>query len=87
MPRALSMRQSSVPVTEREHFRASARKTLAHYAAEGCSYWLFEAQERDGDYVEFFEAPDTEKLMRAHQRAPDGGPAAAPPLYVHVELN
>jgi hypothetical protein len=86
MPRALTMRQSRVPASERGTFAARARAAGEHYTAAGCNYWLFESADERGAYVEFVEARDPETLARAHDAAgPDG--AASTPVYVQVELN
>ena len=86
MPRALSMRHTIVPSGGREEFREKASRSRAHYSAAGCHYWLYEEAGLPGAYVEFFEAPDSETLLRAHRAAPDPIVESAP-MYVETELS
>ena len=86
MPRAISMRHTVVPASEKTEFRERARAALAHYSKKGCSYWLFEEASLPGAYVEFFEAGDRATLLSAHGDAPVPVPESAR-LYVQVELN
>ena len=85
MPRAISMRHTVVPSSERDGFRARARRSSSHYASKGCHYWLFEEQSLPGAYVEFFESSDRDTLVRAHRDAPEPVLESAR-LYVEVEL-
>jgi hypothetical protein len=83
--RAISMRHTVVTTNERNEFRARARLSRAHYAENGCQYWLFEEASLPGAYVEFFEAKDRDTLLRAHRDAPQPVLESAR-LYVEVEL-
>lgn len=85
MARAISMRQTVVPSHDRNAFKARARRTFAHYSGKGCHYWLFEEASLPGAYVEFFEAPDRDALLRAHRDAPQPVLDSAR-LYVEVDL-
>ncbi len=80
--RALSMRHTVVPASEREAFRTRARAARAHYTGAGCRYWVYEEDQLSDGYVEFFEAADKETLVRAH------GATSQPPsrLYLEVDL-
>jgi hypothetical protein len=86
MRRAISMRHTVVPSAEKAEFRQHARESLAHYAKQGCHYWLFEEASLPGAYVEFFEANDRATLLKAHGGAPTPILESAR-LYVEVELN
>lgn len=86
MPRAISMRHTVVPASEKAEFRERAREALAHYSGKGCNYWLFEEASLPGAYVEFFEARDRATLVNAHGDAPVPVLESAR-LYVQVELN
>jgi hypothetical protein len=83
--RAISIRHTVVPLADRKDFRARARAARAHYAGQGCHYWLFEEASLPGAYVEFFEGKDRESLQNAHRGAPDPVRESAR-LYVEVEL-
>ena len=85
MPRAISMRHTVVPAAEKAEFRERARQSLAHYAKQGCNYWLFEEASLPGAYVEFMEARDRATLQQAHGSAPVPVLDSAR-LYVQVEL-
>jgi hypothetical protein len=85
MPRAISMRHTVVPSSEKAEFRERAREAQAHYAGNGCNYWLFEEASLPGAYVEFFEAKDRATLLHAHRDAPVPVLESAR-LYLQVEL-
>jgi hypothetical protein len=80
------MRHTVVPLHDRPEFHQRARDARAHYAGQGCRYWLFEEASLPGAYVEFFEANDRESLLRAHRGAPDPVRESAR-MYVEVELS
>jgi hypothetical protein len=84
--RAVSMRHTIVPPPERSGFHAQAGRAKSHYVSAGCHYWLFEESSLPGAFVEFFEAPDADTLMRAHRKAP-GAALDNARLYVEVELS
>lgn len=87
MPRAISIRHTVVPASEKNEFRERARRVLAHYAEKGCHYWLFEESTLPGAYVEFFEANDRDTLLRAHRAAPPPNPVLeSARMYVEVDL-
>ena len=86
MPRAISMRHTVVPSSDKAEFRERARRSHAHYAGKGCHYWLFEEASLPGAYVELFEANDRATLVQAHHDAPMPVLESAR-LYVEVELN
>ena len=86
MARAISMRQTIVPLAERDEFRERARRSLAHYTAKGCRYWLLEEASLPGAYAEFFEAGDRETLLAAHKDAPQPVLESAR-MYIEVELS
>ena len=85
MARAMSIRHTVVPLADRKEFHDRARAARAHYAGQGCHYWLFEEGSLPGAYVEFFEANDREALIRAHRGAPDPVRESAR-MYVELEL-
>jgi hypothetical protein len=85
MARAISMRNTIVPPGDRDEFREKAVRAKAHYAGEGCQYWLFEEASLPGAFVEFFEAGDPDTLQRAHRGAPDPIVESAR-MYVEVNL-
>ena len=82
----MSIRQTTVPSSERDGFRDRARVSRSHYAGKGCHYWLFEEASMPGAYVEFFEATDRDTLLRAHREAPQPVLESAR-LYLEVELS
>jgi hypothetical protein len=86
MPRAISMRHTVVPSSDKAEFRERARRSQAHYAGRGCNYWLFEEASLPGAYVEFMEAKDRATLVQAHGDAPMPVLESAR-LYVQVELS
>lgn len=86
MARAVSMRHTIVPSSERAEFREKAGRSKAHYAGAGCQYWLFEESSLPGAYVEFFEADSPDVLRRAHRDGPDPRVESAR-LYVEVKLS
>lgn len=79
--RALAMRHTAVPTGERDAFRTRARAARLHYTGAGCRYWMYEEAELPGVYVEFFEAPDKDTLVRAHSTTKQ------PPSRVYVEVD
>jgi hypothetical protein len=84
--RAISMRQTIVTANERDEFRERARRSQAHYTGQGCQYWLFEEASLAGAYLEFFEASDRDKLVRAHRDAPHPVNESAR-MYIEVKLS
>ena len=86
MARAISMRQTIVPSSERGEFRDRARQSKSHYAGRGCNYWLFEEASLPGAYLEFFEAKDREALRQAHRDAPEPVLESAR-MYLEVDLS
>lgn len=80
------MRHTVVPSGDKKEFRDRARESRAHYSRAGCQYWLFEEAGLPGAYVEFFEGPDRETLLRAHQTAPRPVMESAR-MYVEVDLS
>ena len=86
MPRAISMRHTVVPSSEKAEFRERARQSQSHYVGKGCNYWLFEEASLPGAYVEFMEAKDRATLVQAHGDAPVPVLESAR-LYVQVELS
>ena len=86
MARAISMRQTIVPLAERDAFRERAQLSRAHYTGMGCRYWLFEEGSLPGAYLEFFEGDDRDKLLAAHRDAPQPVLESAR-MYIEVELS
>lgn len=85
MPRAISIRHTIVPSGDRDDFRGRSARSHAHYSGAGCRYWLFEESGLPGAYVEFFEAPDADTLLRAHRSAPDPLVDTAR-MYIEVDM-
>jgi hypothetical protein len=86
MPRTLTIQRTLVTPPDRSRFFERIRRKRAYYAAANCRYWLFEEAALSGAFLEFFEAPDSETLTRAHADAPD--PVLDPArIYNEVELD
>ncbi len=85
MPRALSIQRTLVTPNDRDKFADRVQRKQAHYAQEGCKYWVFEETGLPGAFLEFFEAPDARTLVRAHASSPERvlDPAR---IYHEVEL-
>jgi hypothetical protein len=85
VPRFLSIQRTLVTPPDREKFAVRLQRKLAHYAHEGCRYWVFEESGLPGAFLEFFEAPDAKTLARAHASSPERvlDPAR---IYHEVEL-
>lgn len=85
MPRALSIQRTLVTPNDRDKFAERVQRKHAHYAREGCKYWVFEETGLPGAFLEFFEAPDAKTLARAHASSPERvlDPAR---IYHEVEL-
>ena len=86
MARAISMRHTVATAGDKKEFRERAKASRTHYTKAGCQYWLFEEAGLPGAYVEFFEGPDRESLLRAHQTAPKPVMESAR-MYVEVDLS
>lgn len=86
MPRALTAERSAVPAGDREAHLARLRRRRDFYRGAGCRYWVFEAIERPGAFIEFVEAEDAHRLRSVLAAAPDrdDGPAL---VYQELELD
>lgn len=85
MPRALTIQRTLVTPRDRENFAVRLERKHAYYKQAGCRYWVFEEAGLPGAFLEFFEAPDSATLERAHAAAPERvlDPAR---IYREVEL-
>ena len=85
MPRALTVQRTLVTPPDREKFALRLKRNQAYYAQAGCRYWVFEEAGLPGAFLEFFEAPDSKTLARAHAASPERilDPAR---IYHEVEL-
>jgi hypothetical protein len=85
MPRVLSVQRTLITPPDRKKFAVRLQRKQAHYAQEGCRYWVFEEAGLPGAFLEFFEAPDAKTLAKAHASAPERvlDPAR---VYQEVEL-
>jgi hypothetical protein len=85
MPRVLSVQRTLITPPDRKKFAVRLQRKQAHYAQEGCKYWVFEEAGLPGAFLEFFEAPDAKTLAKAHASAPERvlDPAR---VYQEVEL-
>ena len=86
MPRALTIRRSIVPLTDRKRFLQKLKARRAHYVGAGCEFWVFEEVDLAGAFVEFVEAADARTLERAMAAAPDPVVDAVR-IYQQVELD
>jgi hypothetical protein len=85
MPRALSIKRSIVPASERAKYLERLKTRKAHYAQAGCEFWAFEEAALTGAFIEFVEASNADTLEAAHAAAPD--PVLDPSrIYTEVEL-
>jgi len=85
MPRALSIKRSIVPLTERAKYLERLKARKDHYSHAGCEFWAFEEAALTGAFIEFVEAADAATLERAHAAAPE--PVLDPSrIYTEVEL-
>ena len=85
MPRALTVQRTLVTPPERKKFAERLKRNREYYAQANCRYWVFEEAGLPGAFLEFYEAPDSETLARAHASAPERvlDPAR---IYHEVEL-
>jgi hypothetical protein len=85
MPRALSIKRSIVPASERAKYLERLKTRKAHYQGAGCEFWAFEEAALTGAFIEFVEAHDADTLEAAHAGAPD--PVLDPArIYTELEL-
>jgi hypothetical protein len=85
MPRALTIQRTLIPPQERKRYAERLKRREAYYAQANCRFWAFEEAALPGAFLEFFEAPDVDTLVRAHAGAPD--PVLdANRIYTAVEL-
>lgn len=85
MPRALSIKRSIVPVSERAKYLERLKARKAHYEGNGCEFWAFEEAALTGAFIEFVEASDASVLESAHAAAPE--PVLDPArVYTEVDL-
>ncbi len=71
MPRALTIKRTVVPQSERRKYFERLRLRRDHYKRAGCNFWVFEEAGLPGAFVEFTEAPDAAVLGAAHADAHD----------------
>ncbi len=84
MPRALTIQRTLIPPQERKRYAERLERRRQYYASANCHFWVFEEEALPGAFLEFFEAPDSETLARAHAGAPD--PVLdANRIYIEVE--
>ena len=86
MPKALTIRRSIVPLSERKKFLQKVKTRRAYYAGASCHFWMFEESDLAGAFVEFIEADDADTLTKALAAAPDQ-PGEAVRIYEEVELD
>ena len=85
MPRALSIKRSIVPTSERSKYLERLKVRKAHYERAGCEFWAFEEAALTGAFIEFVEATDAATLEAAHAAAPE--PVLDPArVYTEVDL-
>jgi len=85
MPRALSIKRSIVPLSERSKYLERLKSRKDHYARSKCEFWVFEEAALTGAFIEFVEAADAGTLEAANAAAPD--PVLDPArVYTEVEL-
>jgi hypothetical protein len=85
MPRALSIKRSIVPLSERAKYLERLKARKDYYKKATCEFWVFEEAALTGAFIEFVEAADAETLEAAHGAAPE--PVLDPArIYTEVEL-
>jgi hypothetical protein len=85
MPRALSIKRSIVPQSERSKYLERLKARKDHYKRGKCEFWVFEEAALSGAFIEFVEAEDAETLEAAHATSPE--PVLDPArIYTEVEL-
>jgi hypothetical protein len=85
MPRALSIKRSIVPLSERARYLERLKARQDHYKRANCEFWVFEEAALTGAFIEFVEAGDPATLEAAHTAAPE--PVLDPArIYTEVEL-
>jgi hypothetical protein len=86
MPRALSIKRSIVPLSERAKYLERLKTRKEHYQRANCEFWVFEEAALTGAFIEFVEASDAATLEAAHTAAPE--PVLDPArIYTEVELS
>ena len=86
MTRVLTIHRAIVTLSERQRYLEKLKARKAHYAAAGCSFWVFEEVGLPGAFIEFTEATEAKKLGDAHKSALDPILDAAR-IYKEVELS
>jgi hypothetical protein len=85
MPRALSIKRSIVPLSERTKYLERLKTRKDYYKRAVCEFWVFEEAALTGAFIEFVEAADAATLEAAHAGAPE--PVLDPArIYTEVEL-
>ena len=85
MPRALSIKRSIVPLSERAKYLERLKARKDYYQHASCEFWVFEEAALTGAFIEFVEAADATTLEAAHAAAPE--PVLDPArIYTEVEL-
>ena len=85
MPRALSIKRSIVPLSERAKYLERLKARKDYYKRAKCEFWVFEEAALTGAFIEFVEADSAEALEAAHTAAPE--PVLDPArIYTEVEL-
>ncbi len=85
MPRALSIKRSIVPLSERAKYLERLKARKDYYKKANCEFWVFEEAALTGAFIEFVEAADADTLESAHSSAPE--PVLDPArIYTEVEL-
>jgi hypothetical protein len=86
LPRALSIKRSIVPASDRARYLGRLQARKDHYKRSGCEFWAFEEASLAGAFIEFVEAADAGTLEAAHAGAPE--PVLDPArIYTEVELS
>jgi hypothetical protein len=85
VPRALSIKRSIVPVSERTKYLERLKTRKSHYERASCEFWVFEEAALAGAFIEFVEAAEAATLEAAHAAAPE--PVLDPArIYTEVDL-
>ena len=86
MSRLLTIHRAIVTLSERQRYLEKLKARKAHYAAAGCSFWVFEEVGLPGAFIEVTEATEARKLGDAHASALDPILDAGR-IYKEVELS
>ncbi len=84
MPKVLAVMSATVGDEEIAGYRTKISRRREHFRHAGCRYWVFQADDPRGAFMEFVEADDRATLSAALAAAPDRFDVE-PPIYHEME--